>query len=269
MIVLAVAVAGLASLFLWQYDNIKALYRGVTETEESLRHKIKENQKQVDDTLKKYQDITVRELTEDEIGSLRDGTLTEQEIIDRIVKKDQPNETQKDTTDRDHSETGTTATPPAAGDGEGKTNPAVTNPSSPNTDPPKKPDTAGGEGSDPNHDTSEANNRISLLIARMYVLKAKFTLALKTLETSVKDEYLALPESGRTSSAKRSITSKALYQVADLEEECDAEVNKIIVEIESLLKSSGQDLSLSDAIKSAYKSEKENTKAYYVNRYLK
>ena len=118
-----------------------------------------------------------------------------------------------------------------------------------------------------NTDISDVQRRKSELINKMYVLRNNYISQIDSLVVKMKSEYMTLPAEQRTTSAKQSIASGYLSQINAMEQQCDAQVKAVVDELRQLLKSNGEDTSLADTIWSTYVSEKENTKAYYINTY--
>ncbi len=111
------------------------------------------------------------------------------------------------------------------------------------------------------------DERVARLVARMYVLKSQYTGSVEGIVASMKADYMSLPADQRTTSAKAGIATSYMGQINALEAQCDAQVDAIVTELRQVLKETGGDASLADAIVTAYANEKQATKSYYINRY--
>ncbi len=112
-------------------------------------------------------------------------------------------------------------------------------------------------------------DRVSELIAKLYVLKSTYISKLDGLAADAKAEYKATPEAERTEKWKSSKISKYMSLATSLEATCDAQVEAIVTELRTELKKTGGDMSLIDTVRSSYESEKQIKKAFYLNKYLK
>ena len=172
-IVLALLAALLAGLYWWQRENLKAVKDAASHSSEELEEKLAENQQQIRDVVDAAPEIEVREVTEEELQALRDGTMTQEELIDRLLD---PGE-QSDST----VTPGMEETPP----GEDAKAPAET-------------PTVPAEQPKPAEDPYQ--KELSAIIAKVYVLREDFTMALDNMYDEAKAEYIALPAEKRTKS---------------------------------------------------------------------
>lgn len=117
--------------------------------------------------------------------------------------------------------------------------------------------------------TQGKTDRTSELVAELYVLKSSYLSKLDGVAAQAKAEYAAKPKEERTASWKTAKISKYAGIAAGLEAECDAQVEGIITELKAEIKKTGGDMSIVNSIRSAYESEKQIKKAYYLNKYLK
>lgn len=99
---------------------------------------------------------------------------------------------------------------------------------------------------------------------KMYGVRGAIQGRLDSLISSAKEEYLALPEAQRTSSARNSILSAKLNEAEALEAECDAAVESLLGEMEAELKAAGESTDPVKQLRSYYKEAKINQKAAYL-----
>lgn len=90
LLVIALCVAG----FVWkQWDNINAVVDAIRYSNEEVEKKLEENTKAVQQYLQEEENITVREITEEESKALSDGSMTEEEVISRMTGQPTAKET--------------------------------------------------------------------------------------------------------------------------------------------------------------------------------
>ncbi len=254
--ILIIIVLLLSILLIWQWDNVKALYMGIVENEETLLQKRVENDRIITDTLEKYPELNIRDMTEEEKKALDEGTLSRDELLLILQGKGESTENTEEPYEPTEPDTPTVTEEPTPPE---KTEPEPQPPTV--TEPPKE--------EEPVVQTNSVDEQISALVAEMYVLKAEFTAALKNLESTTLSDYAALPNEQKTAEVKTNMMNKVLDVVTVMEKDCDAKVNKVLDELTALLKASSKDISLVEAIRTAYKNEKTITKAEYINTYFK
>ena len=238
-IVLALLAALLAGLYWWQRENLKAVKDAASHSSEELEEKLAENQQQIRDVVDAAPEIVVREVTEEERQALRDGTMTQEELIERLLD---PGE-QSDST----VTPGMEETPP----GEDAKAPAKTL-----TVPAEQPKPA----EDP------YQKELSAIIAKVYVLREDFTMALDNMYDEAKAEYIALPAEKRTKSNLMVLASKYLSKATALEKECDARMDEIVADMEKLIQENNGDMSLVDTVVYSYANEKSLKKSWFMSK---
>lgn len=232
LIVLALLLAVLAALAYWQKNNIAALlaYKNAGSQEE-IEQQMQQNQQAIADAVEKNPDIVVRDLTEEEKQALRDGTLTQEELTERLTetpKEETPKEEEKPTEQKPAEQ----------------------------PKPEQKPAEQPVE--------SEYQKQLSAVIAKVYVLREKFTIALDNLQAEAVSVYTAIPEADRTKAKLAKFVSEFLARGTALEKECDAEMDAIIAELDALISANKGDYSIIDTVVETYASEKSLKKAWYM-----
>ena len=238
-IVLALLAALLAGLYWWQRENLKAVKDAASHSSEELEEKLAENQQQIRDVVDAAPEIVVREVTEEERQALRDGTMTQEELIERLLD---PGE-QSDST----AAPGMEETPP----GEDAKAPAET-------------PTLPAEQPKPAEDPYQ--KELSAIIAKVYVLREDFTMALDNMYDEAKAEYIALPAEKRTKSNLMVLASKYLSKATALEKECDARMDEIVADMEKLIQENNGDMSLVDTVVYSYANEKSLKKSWFMSK---
>lgn len=216
-----------------QWNNVNAVIHSIFTSQEETKREIEENQNKLAALLEEEKHITIRNLTEEELTALNEGSVTEEEIIESITQK-----------------------PP-------KPNEEKPNSSNPNQNPTSTPTPT---------QKSESEKKIEQLIAKLYVQKSKYLGKLDAIEARVISEYEGNPDNYKDAQSKSNIKQvflqKHLPTVAAWEKECDATVYGIIEEIREELIKTGKDTSIADAMKKSYREEKKLKKAYFINRYM-
>ena len=85
--VLAIIAVLTAGLYLWQRENLKALKDAVSYSSGEIEEKLAENQQAVSEAVNAAPEVTVRDLTDEERQALRDGSMTREEVAERLVEQ--------------------------------------------------------------------------------------------------------------------------------------------------------------------------------------
>lgn len=227
LVLLAVSLAG---LFWWQRDNLKAIHAATQHTSAELEEKLDENQQMIQEAVKAAGEVTVGEITEEDRQAFRDGSMTQEQLVERLTN---------------------------GGEGEPREEPASTSrPESDGTPPPEPPKPA----------ENTYQKELSALIARVYVLREEYTLALDTMYADAKAEYLALPAEKRTKTHLLKMARGYLSRASALEKECDGKMDEIVRAMEKLLRENDGDLGLVDTVVYTYANEKSLKKSWYMSK---
>ncbi len=119
----------------------------------------------------------------------------------------------------------------------------------------------------PSSETTQPTVDSATYVAKMYMLKTKFTGELAELEKKIKGEYASLPKEQRTPAARKEIAGRYIKTVLALESQCDAEVEAVLSELATVLEAAGKDTTIVETLRTAYKEEKSLKKAYYMDIY--
>lgn len=236
-------VAGLA----WQQrDNLKALGDALRFTPEELEQQMAENQQRIRDAVDAVPDVAVRDVTEEERQALRDGSLSQEELVERLLgdgQTDQPEEAL-----------------PASGGGQAvpETGQAESGGGSAGS---QSSQTAGQESAT----ESGYRRELSALVARVLVLREQYTMALETMYDEARAEYHALPEDRRSKSDLMALARSYITRASDLEKECDGQMDEIVSAMGALLRENGGDMSLVDTVVYTYANEKSLKKSWYLS----
>lgn len=233
-----IIVLALGILTYKQWNSIDAFIHSLSTSQEDTIQELEENKQQLQEFIDSDENISVRDLTEEETAALASGELSEEDVVKLITgQTPQP------------SPTPTMATKPTT-----KPNTNSTNTAAPIQTP---------------EPTPSAQQKISELIAKLYVQKSTYLNKLDTIEANVRQEFIS--QKGKwesTKAAKKELLAKYLPEVASWEKECDSTVYGIIDEIQAELRANGMDESIVATLKSSYLEEKKLKKTYFINRYM-
>ena len=233
-IVLALLLLSAGGLAIWQWDNITALINGLRYTSQELEGKLAENDQAVKDAVAAIPEVTIRDVTDEERQALRDGTLTSEELIQSLVGSEKPPDKQPD------------KQKPSKPDKQEK----PTQQPAPQL-PEKPPEQLAYE------------QQLSEVIAKVYVLREDFMGRLDTLMNQAIAEYKSIPAEERASKLA-SFVSGYMSKGLDMENQCDAQIEAIIIELETLLQENNGDLSIAQTVYDTYVEEKSLKKAWYM-----
>ena len=241
LIVLALLLAALAALAYWQRNNIAALlaYKNAGSQEE-LEQQMQQNQQVIDKVVEENPGIVVRVPTEEERQALRDGTLTQEELTERLTGGAETQPPKQEETPK-QGETPKQETPKQE------------------EKPPKQEETPVRPPEE-----SEYQKQLSAVIAKVYVLREKFTIELDKLQAEATAVYSAMPEEERTKTKLAKFVSDFLARGTALEKQCDAEMDAIIAEMDALISANKGDYSIIDTVVETYANEKSLKKAWYM-----
>lgn len=227
LIVLAVLVLAVG-LLAWRFrKEIQAFTISRQYSTAELENQLAENDQTIRDAVEASSDVTVRAPTDEEREALRDGSLTQEELIGRLTGES------------------------AAGSSD----------SAPETAAPEEQPAEQAPAEPP-----EYQKQLSALIAQVYVLREEYLAALENMEVSAKADYRALSDSQRTAGKLASLVSDYIGRATRLEKECDGKMDAIIAQMETLIQANNGDMSLTDTVFNTYVNEKSLKKAWYMSR---
>lgn len=227
LIVLAVLVLAVG-LLAWRFrKEIQAFAISRQYSTAELEGQLADNDQTIRDAVEASSDVTVRAPTDEEREALRDGSLSQEELIGRLTGES------------------------AAGSSD----------SAPETAAPEEQPAEQAPAEPP-----EYQKQLSALIAQVYVLREEYLAALDNMETSAKADYRALSDSQRTAGRLASLVSDYIGRATRLEKECDGKMDAIIAQMETLIQANNGDMSLTDTVFNTYVNEKSLKKAWYMSR---
>ena len=238
-IVLAAAV-GLGSVGVWQWNNISAALSFLRFSKAELEEQLEQKDQAIKDAVKELPDVSVRDITQEEKDALRDGTLTQEELIESLIKPQPPKEPAEEIKPDEPV--------------------AVPEPEKPKPEPePSKPEP---EPKPP--EQSEYEKQLAAIIAEIYVLREQFLIRLDELLEEAKAEYKTLSPEQRSKTNMVPLVADYMARGTQLEEECDAKIVAILDRLEKLVREHNGDTKLSQKIFDTYVDEKSIKKAWYM-----
>lgn len=127
-----------------------------------------------------------------------------------------------------------------------------------------QPETATPENNGPEPGAGQKEWEAAL--ARIYVLRESYTMELERMEAAAKAEYHALPENKRGVWTLSRLAAKYLAQAQKLEQDCDRQMDAAVAELEQIVRETGGDTELPQAVRRAYQEEKRLKKAEYLKK---
>lgn len=263
LIILAVLIlaSGITAYVFRDYlSQISRVYNSVTHSSEEISSMKDENDKKTNELLNELVEVTMRDLTDEERAKLAKGELSASDAISLIQGLMPPPDVTADTS----------AVTSAAGE-------VVTStPEETVEEPPVYSETAADIPTDsttaasttvattkaPAPATPESDealkNRISEIIAEIYLLRATYLNKIDDLIYSAKVEYINLPKEQRGLKGKLQIVDQYLRPKGkELEAECDAKMDALLKEMEGILHKLKMNKSIIDEIKYTYKEQKD------------
>ena len=222
-VLLAVGAVGYA-----QRGNVDAVLKAAQYSADEIEEKRKENQQKVQEKVDSMPAITVRDLTEEERQALRDGSVTQEELTEKLVEAVSPQPMPDITAD-----------PAPAASAPAETQSAAVEP-------------------------TQWEKDLSALVARVYVLREEYTIELDNMLSEAKAEYRAMTAEQRTKTALMKFAKGYVTRALALEKECDAKMDDVVSQMEAIIKENNGDMTLVDTVVETYASEKSLKKAWYM-----
>ncbi len=230
-IVLAVFLAiciALGWLVYANWNSIEAFIHSLNTTNEDTVKELEKNKEELESFLENEQEITVRDLTEEEAKALNEGNLSEDELIGILTGgTPEPEKTPTPTKNPDK-------------------NPAPTPTPTPSSD-------------------KRISELIAKLYVQKSTYLGKIDdIEAQVRAEFIADP----DKWGTLQDAKKVFLAKYLPTVASWEKTCDETVYGILDEIRNELKKQGKDSTIVETMEKSYLEEKKLKKTYFINRYM-
>ena len=76
-----------AGVFIWQKDHIMAIINAVKYSDEELSKKLISSQEELKQTVENFAGVELREYTEEELGQIKRGEVTKDEVMAKIINE--------------------------------------------------------------------------------------------------------------------------------------------------------------------------------------
>ena len=236
LVILLVIFALLAALCIWQRENIRSLYVGLTKDETEILKDMEQNKHDLEDALAEH-NITITGPNTEQSQALIDGSASADDVKNELGI----------------SNSGTNSGSVSEED-------AVQTGGSSNQ--------TGGQTS-----TSSTQEQVQKLIndcvSELYACEVDLMARLGVMKQEALDQWNSLSDEERTSDKMQEIGMDGLSKCYDLEVEIDGQVQNILSQYRADLKKLGADTGVLDTLWEYYCNEKASQKAYYINKYMK
>lgn len=232
--VVLIVVVLIGSIVIRHWNSIEALVDSFRYSQEEVVNKLGENKEQLQKYIDENENVTVRDLTEEEAESLKKGELTEEEAV-KVLTGQQPEE-------KPHGDNS-----------------------------PPKGDKTGTEKNEP--EEKPTSTVISEAIAKLYIQKSIYLGKLDAIESKVYNEFYSIVIANKLNeeemrAEKQRFLKENISTVAAWETECDNVVYGILDEIKVALKENNENTDIVKKLEEAYLNEKRLKKSYFINRYM-
>ena len=116
-------------------------------------------------------------------------------------------------------------------------------------------------------ENDEVEEKIGELVAKIYILKARYNDMIEKENYNVASDFYSLPKEEQTKERKYQMGLTFMNNLISLQKRCDGEMEVILSELTELLKNNDMSTELVDEIRKSYEEEKKSKKAYFVNKY--
>lgn len=85
IVVLLALFLAVVAFVIWQNDTLRAVLRVTQNSKEELEQRLEENREHIQAELRGHPELSVRDLTEEEKEALREGFLSEEQLVERLT----------------------------------------------------------------------------------------------------------------------------------------------------------------------------------------
>lgn len=252
-----VPVAGIA---VWQQENLRALYSFITKDGANIEQELETQRQEQQSKLEEEYQVTVKPPSTQHSDDLINGVVLPEDV------KGELGITEK-LEDKDHEEVVKPVVKP-----EQKPVQPEEKPEQPEIEPeeelvkpeepPKEPEMTEEER------IAKINDLVDRCTAELYACEVDLMARLGEMKQAAVAEWTALAPEERTNERKLKIGFAGLDQCYELEVEINAQVKAILANYRTPLEELKADTAVLDDLWIYYCEKKENTKAYYMDKYL-
>jgi len=252
-------------LCFWQWDNIRAIYMGLSYSDEKIESQINKSKEQLAEKLEKEgivnQNIIDGFSKEDE-EKIAKGELTVEEAVEKLFAEENNNSEESSDTSKPNNQTDVNYNKVEEHNKTGKT-PVEENHENVNES--VSDQETGTVNSNEQNSSVDSKKLIQSAIKEMYTLKATYVQMLAAIEKTAKTMYA---QGKKTKERKLEIADELMPQVIEAEKKCDAQVEVILGNLKAGLQEIGADTSVAEVIREQYKKEKQLQKSKYISKYM-
>ncbi len=260
LIILAVIVAIVLGLVIWQYENISAFIDGINLDEQQIAQKSQQSEQEVVDYLENNNIGTLRQMTEEEIAALNNNQITKEDATKIMTGQLTLEQAKANKAEADQNQQHSQVQQP---NNKPQQNQTESNNAQTNKPEDKKPQQQPQQPQDVDYDTL-----ISQKVAELYVIKANYYAEFGEYWAAAKAEFLARPVEEHTTANVAAVVKSRMAEGLAMEDRYDAQVDQVVAELTELLKAAGRDTKLATTVKNAYITEKKAEKARIINKYF-
>ena len=291
LIVLAVLVAAVGGLALWQRHNLKSLVTAATSDTQALEENMVQVREEHQAALAE-QNITITPPSLEQTQALLNGEVSAQDILDQLGISG-GGQTQE--TGGSEEASVSDSSPAADQTGEsapgGQTAAQTESPAQSAADQPSGTQAGGTQqvgGTQQTGDAQQTNDGqqaedaqqtddtqqtaaqalVEQCVTELYALEVDLMSQLGGLKQAAVEEWRSLPDEERTTARKTAIGMNGLNQCYALESAADAQVQGVLARYRTQLEAIDADTSCIDQLWQFYQEEKASMKAYYLDQYL-
>ena len=219
-----------------QRNNIKGFFYSFKFSGDEIETMISDNDSMLKEQVESFLGHSIRSFTDEETNQIKDGTITEDEVVEKIIAEELEKSISSATENSGNkvTEQGTTKT----------------------------------DGTDTSSSNTPAQSmEVSRYITELYNLKNEYIGKLDQMVESAARDFRNLPSKEKTYSKQLQIGASYMNKAMALESECDEKVSSIVKSLEKQLKSEGKSTEIISVINKAYNSEKTLKRAHYLNMF--
>ncbi|MBQ2897842.1 MAG: hypothetical protein IJE46_05940 [Clostridia bacterium] len=229
----------IAILLVWQWENITALYTGITSSDVQIEHKIEENKQKFTEILEKeelFDKKVIDGFSKEEEEKIASGEITVEEAVNKLFEEE---------------------------------------PKEPPLEPEQEQENISDESDQsveiqPEIDETDEKQKqlMQTAIKEMYTLKAEFTKKLAEIEKIGKKMYYDGYVGQYSIENKLKVADHLMSQLVEAEKECDTKVDQVLKTLYDGLTEINKDTEVVDLIRDQYKKEKQLKKTQYIKDFL-
>lgn len=242
-----IVIIAAASVTVWQWRNIKALYVAVTTDEAVIDEKLRESDERFADDVKEYLQDNVRDFTEEELQQIESGEKSKTEILAKIISESINEESTAVETENQNA-----LGPVSSGQN-------VSGGSS-NT-----------QSQQPEQPKETAEQIVARHVANLYAYQNEFESRVSELAgtvTAYMHSYKTANPGITWHDAKVATVQRFMTSATSIESECYSKVDGEVAQLKAELKAIGADTAIADTVAASAENQMELKKSKLMSQYL-